>query len=249
MERMSDAAISSRSHRPHAGRPIDCPGGIRARRRGAARHGGVLAASGLRDRRADPQAGRQCRRRGGGGRLRAGRDQPLLRQHRRGRLHDPAPGRRPRPLHQFPREGAGRRLGQHVPRRGRQREARREPVRLSRGRRAGHGGGPEPGRAQIRQAHAAPGDGAGDQARPRRLRAHARRHRHPRYHHQALPQRSGRGAHLPARRRLAAAAGRPAGAEGSRGDARETSPGTATRPSITAGSRRWSRRPRSRAAA
>ncbi len=184
------------------------------------RHGRVVAAFRVADRRRHPEGRRQRGGRGRGGRLRAGGDQSVLRQHRRRRFHDRASGRRPRPLHQFPRDGAGCGVGEHVPRRERQRDSEPEPVRLSGGRRAGHGRRPRPRAAQVRQAHAQAGDGAGDPARARRLRADARRYRHPRHDDRALQDGPGGRAHLPARGRHAAATGRPPGAEGPRAHAR-----------------------------
>ncbi|SQB84037.1 Uncharacterised protein [Clostridium sporogenes] len=191
------------------------PGG-----RSEERHGRVVAALRIADRRRHPEGRRQCGGRGSGRRLCAGRDQLVLRQHRRRRLHDDPPGRRSRPLHQFPRDRAGRGVREHVSRCGGQRDSGPEPVRLPCGRRAGHGGRPRSRAAQIREADAPAGDGAGDPARARRLRADARRYRHPRHDGRALQEGSGSRAHLPAPGRHGAAAGRSPGAEGSGAHAR-----------------------------
>ena len=60
--------------------------------------------------------GRQRRRCGGGGRLRAGGRLPCCRQYRRRRLHDHPLRRRPRDLPQFPRDGAAGGDRDHVSR-------------------------------------------------------------------------------------------------------------------------------------
>ena len=92
----------------------------------------------------------------------------------------------------------------------------RQPAWLARRRGARHGAGPRHRADAIRHAAAIRGDGAGDPAGARGLRADPLRHRHHAARHGIVPPRAKRRADLPARRRIAAATGRPAGAAGPR---------------------------------
>ena len=107
------------------------------RHRGREGNGRHRAALCERGRRRDLEAGRQCDRRSGRGRLRARRRQPVLRQYRRRRLHDRSSEGWPRHLHQFSRNCAEGGDRDDVSRWQRRAHRNRQSRRLSRGRRPG----------------------------------------------------------------------------------------------------------------
>ena len=146
----------------------------------AAENGMVVTSQHLASagRRRYPEGRRQCRRCRGGGRLCARRYQSVLRQSRRRRLCDHPSGRRPGHLRQFPREGAAPRRPRPCISTARARSSKDLSLK-------GYRAVAVPGTvlgldtvlAKYGTMQRAQGDGAGDQAGRRRLRAHPGRRR------------------------------------------------------------------------
>ena len=135
----------------------------------------------------DSQGRRQRGRRGRRGRLRRGGRQPLLRQHRRRRIHaDPPRQGQSRRLHQLPRDRPRGGDKDHVPRRRGSADFWGEPQRLPRRRDARQRARPRHRAPGIRNPAARKNYGAGDRAGSRRFCPHPRRRRHFRLRRVAL---------------------------------------------------------------